>query len=92
MSEPGGAEHYVTYMKDGWQRSILFLDTLCPRDDSYIEREREGFKPVLAFVYEVVVDGRPLERPVNDALVCILPPEGFPPPGEPIQPINHIAM
>ncbi|MGH6942888.1 MAG: DUF3141 domain-containing protein, partial [Geminicoccaceae bacterium] len=37
---------------------------------------REGKPPVLAFDYEMVVDGRELERPVNYALVRITPEAG----------------
>ena len=39
---------------------------------------RAGKPPVLVFDYEMVLDGRRLERPVNYALVRILPPEGMP--------------
>ena len=35
-----------------------------------------GLPPVLHFDYEMVLDGRTLERPVNYALVRIVPPEG----------------
>ena len=37
---------------------------------------RQGMPPVLHFEYEMVLDGRTLERPVNYALVRIVPPEG----------------
>ena len=37
---------------------------------------RAGLPPVLHFDYETVVDGRTLARPVNYALVRIMPPEG----------------
>ena len=47
-----------------------------------IAREKEAFAPVLAFDYDLVVDGRKLERPVNYALVRIHPPEGTMPPRE----------
>lgn len=74
------------YAKDSIERWVLYLDTLRQRGNSYIEREREGFKPVLAFDYEMVMDGRELERPVNYALVHIIPPEGAPPVREDMRP------
>ncbi len=70
------------YMGDCCQRTVLFLDTLRQRGTSYIERERDGFKPVLVFDYDLVVDGRRLDRPVNYSLVRIRPPEGFAPQRE----------
>ncbi|MBV8423345.1 MAG: DUF3141 domain-containing protein [Hyphomicrobiales bacterium] len=73
---------FSEYVQDFGQRWILFLDTLCQRGDACIARENEGFKPVLAFDYDVIVDGRKLDRPVNYALVRIHPPKGTMPPRE----------
>ena len=71
------ADAIVTdYVRDVSQRCILFLETLCRRGDAAIAREKEGFKPVLAFDYDIIVDGRTLDRPVNYALVSIQPPQG----------------
>ena len=70
------------YVKDAGQRWVLFLDTLCQRGDGCIAREKEGFRPVLAFDYDMIVDGRKLERPVNYALVRIHPPAGMAPSRE----------
>ncbi|HVO89301.1 MAG TPA: DUF3141 domain-containing protein, partial [Casimicrobiaceae bacterium] len=64
------------YAVDNAQRSILFWDTLRQRGNNFIERTIEGLPPVLHFAYETVVDGRTLARPVNYALVRIIPPEG----------------
>jgi pimeloyl-ACP methyl ester carboxylesterase len=64
------------YAVDSAQRSILFWDTLRQRGNNYIEHTVEGLPPVLHFAYETVVDGRRLARPVNYALVRIVPPEG----------------
>ena len=58
------------------QRSILFWDTIRQRGNNFVEQSREGLAPVLHFAYETVVDGRTLARPVNYALVRIVPPEG----------------
>jgi pimeloyl-ACP methyl ester carboxylesterase len=64
------------YAVDFAQRSILLLDTLRQRGNNFIEHERQGLPPVLHFDYEVVLDGRTLEKPVNYALVRIVPPKG----------------
>jgi len=64
------------YATDFAQRSILFWDTLRQRGNRYLEHERAGSPPVLFFDYELVLDGRKLARPVNYALVRIVPPEG----------------
>src|SRR3982751_2532955 len=61
---------------DATQRSVLFWDTLRQRGNNFIEHNKAGLPPVLHFEYETVVDGRKLERPVNYALVRILPGEG----------------
>jgi pimeloyl-ACP methyl ester carboxylesterase len=79
---PNAAEAFSEYAKDCAQRWILFLDTLCQRGEAVTARAREGFAPVLAFDYDMIVDGRKLERPVNYALVRIHPPQGVMPPRE----------
>jgi len=67
-----GAEYAVDFA----QRSILFWDTLRQRGNIFVEHEREGKPPLLHFEHETVLDGRTLARPVNYALVRIVPPEG----------------
>lgn len=69
---------WQSYTVDAFQRWVLFLDILRERGNSYIEREKEGFKPVLVFDYTMVLDGRERERPVNYAVVRITPPDGYP--------------
>lgn len=64
------------YGKDSVQRSILFLDTLRQRGNNWIDHEKAGKPPVLVFDYEMIADGRNLERPVNYALLRILPLRG----------------
>ena len=68
--------HWYAYATDFAQRSILFWDTLRERGNDFVEHNREGLTPVLHFDYEMVVDGRELARPVNYALVRIIPPAG----------------
>jgi pimeloyl-ACP methyl ester carboxylesterase len=65
---------WYAYATDAAQRSILFWDTLRQRGNTFIEHTRAGLPPVLHFAYETVVDGRKLARPVNYALVRIVPP------------------
>jgi hypothetical protein len=64
------------YAIDLAQRSVLFWDTLRHRGNTFVEHTRAGLPPVLHFAYEMVLDGRKLERPVNYALVRITPPAG----------------
>jgi len=64
------------YAVDFAQRSILMLDTLRQRGNNFIEHERQGLPPVLRFDYEIVMDGRTFKRPVNYALLRIVPPKG----------------
>ena len=64
------------YWRDAWERSVLLLDVLRQRGNAYLERAAATAPHVLSFAAEVVVDGRKLERPVNYALVRIVPPEG----------------
>jgi len=65
------------YGVDAAQRSVMFLDTLRQRGNNYREHKRKGQPPLLHFDYETVLDGRKLERPVNYALVKIVPPKGI---------------
>ncbi len=76
MSPADAWSHWLGYATDFAQRSILFWDTLRERGNNFVEHNREGLTPVLHFDYETVVDGRTLGKPVNYALVRIVPPEG----------------
>jgi hypothetical protein len=66
----------VNYAVDAAQRSVLFWDTLRQRGVNYRVHKRKGQPPLLHFDHEMVEDGRKYERPVNYALVRILPPKG----------------
>jgi pimeloyl-ACP methyl ester carboxylesterase len=66
----------IRYATDFAQRSVLFWDTLRQRGNNFAERRQKGSPPVLHFEYETVVDARSFKRPVNYALVRIIPPEG----------------
>jgi tellurite resistance protein len=67
------------YAADARQRALLTADTLREAATAATAQETAGLKPVLAFDYDMVLDGATLDRPVNYALVRIRPPESFPP-------------
>jgi pimeloyl-ACP methyl ester carboxylesterase len=69
-------QDWAQYGVDFAQRSVLFWDTLRQRGNNWIAHEEAGKPPVLAYRYEVLADGRTFERPVNHALVRIIPPPG----------------
>ena len=71
---PPFAAAAMEYWVDAWQRSILTLDVLRERGNICAEHEQSGKPPVLVFDYEIIVDGRKLERAANYALAAIKPP------------------
>jgi pimeloyl-ACP methyl ester carboxylesterase len=66
---------YNAYAVDCAQRTILFWDTLRQRGNQFLEHERAGKPPVLHFKYETLLDAREFKRPVNYALLRIIPPK-----------------
>ena len=62
-----------TYWLDAGQRWILFMDILRKRGNNYFETIRKGEPPVLVFDYEVILQGRTFDRPVNYDLARIKP-------------------
>jgi pimeloyl-ACP methyl ester carboxylesterase len=60
------------YSVDAAQRSVLFMDVLRKRGNLYFQHLKARQPPVLTFDYELILDGRTLERPVNYSLVRIL--------------------
>jgi pimeloyl-ACP methyl ester carboxylesterase len=66
----------MAYITDAAQRSLLFWDTMREAGNVFVEHERAGCPPVLSFDFDVVLDGREFEHPVNYALVRIRVPEG----------------
>lgn len=66
-----------TYWLDFAQRSVLFWDTLRQRGNNWIEHEKAGKPPLLHFQWEMIADARTFDKPVNYALVQIIPPEGI---------------
>ena len=76
---PNATQPALEYWLDMWERTILTWDVLRERGNQYLEHEQSGSPPVLAFDYEIIVDGRELERPVNYALARIKPFPGCAP-------------
>lgn len=66
-----------SYWLDAWQRSVLFADVMRERSERYAEHAAKTAPHVLKFACELITDGRGLARPVNYALVRILPPDGI---------------
>src|ERR1700758_2746549 len=71
-----GPNDLLDYWVDAWQRSILLLDVLRQRGNNSIEHNARKAPNVLSFEAELVLDGRSLPRPVNYALVRIVPLQG----------------
>src|SRR5271166_5596100 len=71
-SNPFGAA--AQYWTDARQRGVLLLETLNERGNIQLAQAAKEAPHVLSFATEVVLDGRTLERPVNYALVRIVPP------------------
>ena len=64
----------MEYMIDAAERSVLFWDVLAQRGNQYREHLADTTPHVLDYEVELVLDGRKLERPVNYALVRVIPP------------------
>ncbi|MGA2638120.1 DUF3141 domain-containing protein [Methylocella sp.] len=80
-SQKRGASELIhdwsAYATDFAQRVVLFLDIMREVGNTYNERhDAEDRPPVLAYDYNIVVDGRHLQRPVNYLLLEIIPPHG----------------
>jgi hypothetical protein len=65
----------AAYWIDAWQRSVLMLDTLRERGNTYLEQSEKLVPHVLTFETELILDGRELPRPVNYLLVRMRPPK-----------------
>src|SRR5690242_17145515 len=63
-------------MVDAAQRSVLFWDVMRQRGNQYRQHLEETAPHVLDYEAELLVDGRKLDRPVNYALVRVVPPAG----------------
>jgi pimeloyl-ACP methyl ester carboxylesterase len=70
------ATAFNEYIRDFWQRSILFLDILRQRGNQHAEMVAHGVSSVLIYDSELVMRGDELPHPVNYSLVRVIPPEG----------------
>ena len=66
----------IEHLIDAAQRSVLFWDVMRQRGNQYREHLAETAPHVLDYEAELLVDGRKLDRPVNYALVRVVPPAG----------------
>ncbi len=71
-----GLDQLTGYLVDAGQRSILFWDTLRQRGNQYLAHMSSEVPHVLQYDFDLIVDGRTLDEPVNYALVKIKPPKG----------------
>ena len=76
MGSGSGLQQAADYGLDAAQRLALTVDVLRERGNNDKSHEEAGTPPVLDYAYEVIVDGRSLEHPVNYQLLRILPPAG----------------
>ncbi len=67
----------LAYMVDAAQRQVLFWDAMRQRGNQYREHRAKAAPHVLDYPVELIIDGRTLERPVNYALVRVIPPKGI---------------
>ena len=64
----------IEYATDFWQRSLIFLDILRQSGNQQAEMTSRPINAVLIYDYEVILRGTSLPRPVNYALVRVVPP------------------
>jgi len=66
----------TAYATDFWQRSLIFADILRQSGNQQADMTSRLVNAVLIFDYEVILKGTDLPRPVNYALVRVVPPKG----------------
>ena len=66
----------IEYATDFWQRSLLFLDILRQSGNQQAEMTSRPINAVAIYDYEYILRGTNLPRPVNYALVRVVPPRG----------------
>jgi len=72
MTAENAFKDLYDYWVDSAQRSILFWDTMRRRGNNYVDHLVAGQPPVLTFDYEIIMDGRTFDCPVNYALARIV--------------------
>ncbi len=68
-----GMDKVYEYALDSIQRWILFMNIMRKRGNNYFETIKKNEPPVLVFDYEVIMEGRTFDRPVNYDLAVIKP-------------------
>lgn len=71
LSQTNHLNDVYNYSVDAFQRSVLFMDVMRKRGNIYFDHKKNNKPPVLTFDYDVIMDGRDLERPVNFLLARI---------------------
>jgi len=74
QSIPGPLASVAEYWIDAAQRSVLFWDVMRRRGNQYRAHLAQIAPHVLDYPVELVLDGRTFDRPVNYALVRVIPP------------------
>jgi hypothetical protein len=69
------ANPLLDYLTDAAQRTILFWDVMRQRGNQYREHAALSAPHVLSFGFDLVMDGRKLDRPVNYGIIRIRPSE-----------------
>ncbi|WP_395664952.1 DUF3141 domain-containing protein [Methylocella sp.] len=69
---------FADYVYDFAQRAALYADIMREVGDAFNAQSEGERRPVLVYDYEVLIDGRKMERPVNYVLARIIPPDGTP--------------
>ncbi len=82
---PGWADPAL--LRDAFERSVLTLDALRRRGNTYRAHAEAGEPPLLKFAHELLLDGRDLPRPCNYLLLHVLPPAGVAAPSTTARPV-----
>ena len=72
MTTQNATQYFYDYLVDSMQRSVLFWDTMRTRGNEFLQNYTAGRTPVLMFGYEIILDGRTFDRPVNYSLARII--------------------
>ena len=70
-------QDWLEYVTDACQRGVLYLDLLRCRGNEEKEITSRPMATVLGFDHELLMSGRSLPRPINFALVRVVPPPGI---------------
>ena len=71
------ASDWAAYVTDAAQRGAIFLDIMREVGNTFNDQMAGTASMVLAYDHEMILDGRQFDRPVNYALIRIVPPGGM---------------